>query len=118
MSLTHVDSGSTLTPRSPGAQAGGDRTPPYTDLVATREHDSEHRGPGLQTVIDNGNTIVASEGGSLEVVELSDSRHTVKYTPGVNDECPECVPDHDLVRVLMLGSISAYAPHVKQVEVQ
>ena len=74
--------------------------------------------PSLQSVIDNVNTIVASEGGSLEVVELRDGRLTVKYTPGVNEECPECVPDHDLVRVLMQGSISAYAPHVKQVEVQ
>ena len=74
--------------------------------------------PGVQSVIDNVNTIVASEGGSLELVELREGRLTVKYTPGVNEECPECVPDHALVRVLMQSSISAYAPHVTQIEVQ
>ena len=74
--------------------------------------------PGLQSVIDNVNTIVASEGGSLELVELRDGRLTVKYTPGVNEECPECVPDQALVRQLMQTSISVYAPHVKQIEVE
>ena len=74
--------------------------------------------PGVQSVIDNVNTIVASEGGSLELVELREGRLTVKYTPGVNEECPECVPDHALVRVLMQSSISAYAPHVTQIDVE
>ena len=74
--------------------------------------------PGIQSVIENVNTIVASEGGSLELVELRAGRLTVKYTPGVNEECPECVPDHALVRVLMQSSISAYAPHVTQIDVE
>lgn len=74
--------------------------------------------PGLQSVLDNVNTIVASEGGSLELVELRDDRLTVKYTPGVNEECPECVPDHALVRVLMQSSVGAYAPYVKHIEVE
>ena len=74
--------------------------------------------PGLQTVLTNVNTVVASEAGTLELVDLSDGKLTVKYTPGVNEECPECVPDHALVRQLMQTSISAYAPHVKQIEVE
>ena len=74
--------------------------------------------PGLQSVIDNVNTVVASEGGSLELVELREGHLTVKYTPGVNEECPECVPDHALVRMMMQPSISAYAPHVTQIEVR
>ena len=74
--------------------------------------------PGLQLVIDNVNTIVASEGGSLELVELRDGRVTVKYAPGVKEECPECVSDDALVRVVKQTSVSVYAPHVEQIEVE
>ena len=52
---------------------------------------------GVQTVLDNMETIVASEGGSLDLVSLDQNQLTVKYNKGVNEECPECVPDHDMV---------------------
>ncbi len=74
--------------------------------------------PGLQTVLTNVNTVVASEGGTLEFVGLDDGKLTVKYTPGVNEECPECVPDYDLVRMMMQTSISIYAPQVTEIEVE
>ncbi len=74
--------------------------------------------PGLQTVLTNVNTVVASEGGTLELVDLTEGRLTVKYTPGVNEECPECVPDHDLVRLMMQTSVSMYAPYVTKIEVE
>ena len=72
--------------------------------------------PGIQTVLDNMQTIVASEGGSLEFIELRDSLLNVRYNKGRNDECPECVPDHDMVRQMMKTSLSIYAPYVKEVE--
>ena len=71
---------------------------------------------GVQTVLDNMQTIVASEGGSLEFLELRDSLLNVRYNKGRNDECPECVPDHDMVRQMMQTSLSIYAPHVRAVE--
>ena len=72
--------------------------------------------PGIQVVLDNMQTIVAAEGGSLEFLGLRDSLLNVRYNKGRNDECPECVPDHDMVRQMMQTSLSIYAPYVKEVE--
>ncbi|HCE77188.1 MAG TPA: hypothetical protein DEP04_11230 [Dehalococcoidia bacterium] len=67
---------------------------------------------GVQTVLDNMETIVASEGGSLDLVSLDQNQLTVKYNKGVNEECPECVPDHDMVKMMIENSLTIYAPHV------
>ena len=67
---------------------------------------------GVQTVLDNMETIVASEGGSLDLVSLAQNQLTVKYNKGVNEECPECVPDHDMVKMMIENSLTIYAPHV------
>ena len=73
---------------------------------------------GVQTVLENMETIVASEGGSLEFISLEDAQLVVKYIKGVNEECPECVPDHTLVQMLMESSLTIYAPHVSSVELR
>jgi hypothetical protein len=57
-------------------------------------------------------TIVASEGGTLEFISLDDGELKVRYIKGINEECPECVPDHDMVSMMMQSSLSIYAPHV------
>ena len=67
---------------------------------------------GVQTVLDNMETIVASEGGSLDLVSLDQNQLTVKYNKGVNEECPECVPDHDMVKMMIENSLTIYAPHL------
>ena len=72
--------------------------------------------PSVRTVLDNMQVIVASEGGSLEFLELRDGRLAVRYNKGHNEECPECVPDHDLVRQMMESSLGIYAPYVKELE--
>ena len=72
--------------------------------------------PGIQTILDNVQIIVASEGGSIEFVDLGDGKLTIQYNKGYNEECPECVPDHDLVRQMMQTSIGVYAPHVTDLE--
>ena len=68
--------------------------------------------PSVQTVLDNMETIVASEGGPLEFISLDDGELKVRYIKGINEECPECVPDHDMVSMMMQSSLSIYAPHV------
>ena len=72
--------------------------------------------PGLQMIIDNVQTVVASEGGNIEFVELRDGRLTIKYLKGVNEECPECVPDHELVTQMFETSIPTYAPYITDLE--
>lgn len=72
--------------------------------------------PGIQTIMDNIEVIVASEGGSLEFMDMQAGRLTVKYHKGVNEECPECVPDHELVDQLFRTSLSMQAPWVRDFE--
>ena len=71
---------------------------------------------GVHVVLDNMQVIVASEGGSLDFLELREGRLAVRYNKGYNEECPECVPDHDMVRQLMETSLSIYAPHVTEID--
>ena len=71
---------------------------------------------GVRTVLDNMHIIVASEGGSLEFVDLTDGLLTVRYNQGYNEECPECVPAPDMVRTMMKTSLGIYAPHITEVE--
>ena len=57
-------------------------------------------------------TIVESEGGNLEIVSSNDTSIEIKYIKGVNEECPECVPDHEMVKMMIESSLSIYAPTV------
>ena len=70
----------------------------------------------INSVLENIGTMVASEGGSLELLELDESSMKVKYIAGTNEECPECVPDHELVELMMKSSLSTYAPHIRDFE--
>ena len=66
--------------------------------------------PAINTVIDNIGIMVASEGGSLELLELTDDYMKVKYNAGTNEECPECVPMTDAVYQFMRASLDIHAP--------
>jgi Fe-S cluster biogenesis protein NfuA len=68
-------------------------------------------------VLEQIEIMVASEGGTLEVVSLEDNSLKVRYTPGVNEECPECVPTLDMVTQFMTASMGIHAPHVTDIEV-
>ena len=74
--------------------------------------------PGLQSVLDNIQVIAASEGGSVQLIESRGSKLTVEYMPGVNEECPECVPTHDLIEMMLKSSTSILAPYISEVEVR
>ena len=71
---------------------------------------------GIQTVLELMQTIVGSEGGSLELVNLRDGRLTVRYNEGRNDECPECVPSHEMVHQMMTVSLGVHAQHVGELD--
>ena len=79
---------------------------------------SENNDLGVQTVLENMETIVASEGGTLQFLSLDDGSLSVKYIKGVNEECPECVPDHAMVKMMMENSLSIYAPHILTVDLK
>ena len=68
-------------------------------------------------VLEQIETMVASEGGTLDVVSMDASSLKIKYTPGVNEECPECVPTLDMVTQFLTASLGIHAPHIVNVEV-
>ena len=74
--------------------------------------------PGLQSVLDNIQVIAASEGGSIQFIESRGGKLTIEYTPGVNEECPECVPTHDLIEMMVKSSAGILVPYITEVEVR
>ena len=68
-------------------------------------------------VLEQIEKMVASEGGTLDSVSLDGNSLKVKYTPGVNEECPECVPTHDMVAQFLTASLGIHAPHVDTIKV-
>lgn len=62
-------------------------------------------------------TMVASEGGTLELVSAAEDALAVKYIPGVNEECPECVPSLEQVTQFLTASLKIHAPEITSVEV-
>ena len=73
--------------------------------------------PKVNLVLENVEAIVASEGGSLELVTLEPPSIKVKYMPGENEECPECVPTHDAVTRFLTMSLNIHAPYVTDITV-
>ena len=71
---------------------------------------------GVTTVISLMGAIVESEGGTLELVDLSGDKLTVRYNEGTNEECPECVPSHEMVQQMLAASLKVHAPDVSVVE--
>lgn len=73
--------------------------------------------PAIKTVMDNIGVMVGTEGGKLELLELSDDAMKVKYVAGTNEDCPECVPMTDAVYQFMRASLDVHAPRIKSLEV-
>ena len=73
--------------------------------------------PAIKTVMDNIGVMVGTEGGRLELLELSDDAMKVLYVAGTNEECPECVPMTDAVYTFMRASLDVHAPRIKTLEV-
>ena len=74
--------------------------------------------PQINMVLQNIETMVASEGGALELVELGETSLHVKYLPGINEECPECVPTKDNVEMFMTMPLKLHAPQIVNVTVE
>ncbi len=80
-------------------------------MVATTSNDK------VNFVLEQIETMVASEGGSLELVSSDENSLSIKYVPGVNEECPECVPSLEQVTQFLTASLQIHAPEVQQVSV-
>ena len=67
-------------------------------------------------VLEQIDTMVASEGGSIELLSVDKSSLRIKYHPGVNEECPECVPDLKQVSMFLKASLGIHAPHIIDID--
>lgn len=67
-------------------------------------------------VLEQIETMVASEGGSLELLSAGESALKVRYNPGVNEDCPECVPTLEHVTMFLKASLGIHAPHITDIE--
>ena len=72
--------------------------------------------PKVDFVLEQIETMVASEGGSIELLSADKSSLRIKYNPGVNEECPECVPDLGQVSMFLKASLWIHAPHIIDIE--
>jgi hypothetical protein len=74
--------------------------------------------PNVNAALENIERMVAGEGGSLDAAEFVDEfKLAVRYRPGVNEECPECVPTADAVKTWLTFALKRQAPYVTEVEV-
>ena len=73
--------------------------------------------PKVDFVLSQIETMVASEGGTLDVASYDEGFLKVRYTPGVNEECPECVPTLEQVKHFLTASLKIHAPYIDEVEV-
>ena len=73
--------------------------------------------PKVDFVLEQIETMVATEGGSLELLSSDEASLEVRYIPGVNEDCPECVPTHEQVTMFLNASLKIHAPHVTSVQV-
>ena len=74
--------------------------------------------PIIDAVLENIEVMVASEGGHLELVELGNNSLHVKYIPGVNEECPECVPTRENVEMFMTMALKIQAAHITELTIE
>lgn len=71
----------------------------------------------VEFVLTQISTMVESEGGKLTEVQLDGDSLSLKYLPGINEDCPECVPTHDQVKKFLKTSLGIHAPFIKSVKI-
>ena len=72
---------------------------------------------GARQVVEQFNEIVKPEGGSVSLVSMEDGVLRVRYVPGVNEECAECVMEPDALAAMMKDMVVTLDPAISEVEV-
>jgi len=73
---------------------------------------------GAQQVVEQFNEIVAPEGGSVSLVSASDGVLRVRYVPGVNEECADCVMEPEALAGMMKDMVVTLDPDISEVFVE
>lgn len=73
---------------------------------------------GARQVVEQFNEIVKPEGGSITLVSADEGVLRVRYVPGVNDECAECVMEPDALAGMMKDMVITLDPAITDVRVE
>lgn len=70
----------------------------------------------VEKVLDLFRRMVSTHGGALELVSVEGGTARIRYTPGHNEECPECIHSPQDLLDMLRGSLEIHAPHIRDVE--
>ena len=72
---------------------------------------------GARQVVEQFNEIVKPEGGSVTLLSDDGGVLRVRYVPGVNEECAECVMEPAALGAMMTDMVVTLDPTISSVEV-
>ena len=72
---------------------------------------------GARQVVEQFNEIVKPEGGSVSLLSIEAGVLAVRYVPGVNEECAECVMEPDALAAMMQDMVGTLDPSISEVRV-
>ena len=72
--------------------------------------------PGIEKVLDLFRQIISTDGGKLDLVGQKDGAVRLRYTPGHNEECPECVLTPENLQAMIQESMQVHVPHITRVD--
>lgn len=73
---------------------------------------------GAELVVRHFSRMVEPDGGAVEIVSVEGATLTVRYSPGVNEECADCVLDPDDLRELMKEALERQDPAITEVKLE
>jgi hypothetical protein len=73
---------------------------------------------GAQQVVEQFNEIVRPEGGSVTLLSTKAGVLSVRYVPGVNEACAECVMEPKALAAMMKDVVVTLDPTITDVRVE
>ena len=73
---------------------------------------------GAELVVRHFSRMVEPDGGAVELVSVEGATLTVRYRPGVNEECQDCVLEPDDLRELMKEALERQDPGITEVKLE
>ena len=72
---------------------------------------------GARMVVEHFNRMVEPDGGVIELLVVEAATLKVRYSPGTNEECADCVLDAQDLRELMKEALALQDPSITEVDV-
>ncbi len=72
---------------------------------------------GVELILSLFGEMVASDGGKITLIGHTGNTLKVKYSPGQNYECADCVISPGQLQELLSESVKVHAPYITKVEV-